>query len=145
MKNRIVVDANIFFSALLKNENPYIKILMGANCKFFAPKFVFIEIFKHKEKIVKYSSLSEEELLEALEIVLDQVEFISLKEIDKQSLQRAYELSIIDLLDAPFVALSLFLDARLWTGDKRLCRFLKDKGFNICITTQELFDEFLII
>ena len=141
MKNRIVVDANIFFSALLKNENPYIKILMGANCKFFAPKFVFIEIFKHKEKIVKYSSLSEEELLEMLEMILEWIEFISLKEIDQQCLQRAYELTLVDLLDAPFVALSLFLDARLWTGDKKLCKCLEDKGFNICITTQELFDD----
>ena len=141
MKNRIVVDANIFFSALLKNENPYIKILMGANCKFFAPKFVFIEIFKHKEKIVKYSSLSEEELLEMLEMILEWIEFISLKEIDQQCLQRAYELTLVDLLDAPFVALSLFLDARLWTGDKKLCKCLEDKGCNICITTQELFDD----
>ena len=114
---------------------------MSGSRKFFTPKFVFIELFKHKGKILKCSSLSEEELLEALEIVLDQVEFISLKEIDKQSLQRAYELSIIDLLDAPFVALSLFLDARLWTGDKKLCKCLEDKGCNICITTQELFDD----
>jgi len=77
MKDRIVVDANILFSALLKKGNPYIKVLMNANCKFFGPTFVFIELFKHKEKIQKYSSLSEEELLELLGIVLDQIEFIS--------------------------------------------------------------------
>ncbi len=142
MENKIVVDANIFFSALLKKENPYISTLINANCKFFAPKFVFIELFKHKEKILKYSSLTEEELLEILEIVLEQVEFISLKEIDKKSLQQAYKLAAIDLLDAPFVALSLFLEAKLWTGDKELCRFLQNKGFNICITTEELLNKF---
>jgi len=49
MKNRIVVDANILFSALLKKGNPYIKVLMNANCKFFGPTFVFIELFKHKQ------------------------------------------------------------------------------------------------
>ena len=138
MKDRIVVDANILFSALLKKGNPYIKVLMNANCKFFGPTFVFIELFKHKEKIQKYSSLSEEELLELLGIVLDQIEFISLKEIDKRILKQSYELAIIDPLDAPFVALSLFLDAKLWTGDKKLCRYLECKGFDICIETQEL-------
>ncbi len=140
MKDRIVVDANILFSTLLKRENPYIKILMNANCKFFAPTFVFIELFKHKEKIKKCSSIPEEEFLELLGIVLDQIEFISLKEIDKRILKQGYELTTIDPLDAPFVALSLFLDAKLWTGDKKLCSYLAGKGFDICISTQELFE-----
>ena len=141
MENKIVIDANILFSALLKKDNPYIEIIMSGSRKFFTPKFVFIELFKHKGKILKCSSLSEEELLEMLEMILEWIEFISLKEIDQQCLQRAYELTLVDLLDAPFVALSLFLDARLWTGDKKLCKCLEDKGFNICITTQELFDD----
>jgi len=50
MKNRIVVDANILFSALLKKGNPYIKVLMNANCKFFGPTFVFIELLNIKRK-----------------------------------------------------------------------------------------------
>jgi predicted nucleic acid-binding protein len=128
MKNKIVVDANILFSALLKKENPYIKILINANCKFFAPKFVFVELFKHKDKIQKCSSLSEEELLELLEIVLERIEFISLKQIDKSTLQQGYELATIDSSDAPFIALSLFLNANLWTGDKKLCKYLKIKA-----------------
>ena len=92
------------------------------------------------EKIVEEYSISEEELLELLGIVLDQIEFISLKEIDKRILKQGYELTIIDPLDAPFVALSLFLDAKLWTGDKKLCRYLASKGFDICISTQELLE-----
>ena len=116
MRCKVVVDANILFSTLLKRENPYITILMNADCKFFAPKFVFVELFKHKEDIHRYSSISNEELLELLSAVLERIEFISL---------------------------ALFLEAMLWTGDKKLCRHLESMGFNICITTHEL-SEFLI-
>jgi len=143
MRCKVVVDANILFSALLKRENPYITILMNADCKFFAPKFVFVELFKHKEDIHRYSSISNEELLELLSAVLERIEFISLKQIDKQTLKKGFELATVDPLDAPFISLALFLEAMLWTGDKKLCRHLESMGFNICITTHEL-SEFLI-
>ncbi|MDQ7033159.1 MAG: PIN domain-containing protein [Desulfonauticus sp.] len=138
MKNKIVVDANILFSALLKRKNPFIKIILNANCDFFAPKFLFLEIFKHKHKIEKFSSLTEKEILELMEVLLEKLEFISLKEIDKKILKNTYQVCEIDKLDVPFVALTLFLDAKLWTGDRKLCSSLKNKGFDICISTQEI-------
>ena len=140
MKSKIVVDANILFSALLKRNNPYIKILLNSNCRFFAPKFIFIELFKHKNKIQKFSSLSEEEVIELLKVVIENIEFLSLKGIDRETLQKGYELCKDDPLDAPFVALSLFLDAKLWTGDKKLCRSLLEKGLDLCISTREFLE-----
>ena len=44
----------------------------------------------------------------------------------------------IDMDDLPFVALALYLDAYLWTGDKILYNGLKTKGFEKVISTQEL-------
>lgn len=40
--------------------------------------------------------------------------------------------------DISFVALCLFLDMKLWTGDKQLYIGLTQKGFDNLITTQEI-------
>jgi predicted nucleic acid-binding protein len=40
--------------------------------------------------------------------------------------------------DIAFVALSLFLDIKLWTGDKQLIGGLTKKGFKNIITTHEM-------
>ena len=40
--------------------------------------------------------------------------------------------------DISHVALSLFLDIKLWTGDKLLIGGLTKKGFTNFITTQEM-------
>jgi predicted nucleic acid-binding protein len=37
------------------------------------------------------------------------------------------------------VALTLFLEGKLWTGDKKLINGLKEKGFKQFIKTSELF------
>lgn len=44
----------------------------------------------------------------------------------------------IDMDDISFVALCLFLDMKLWTGDKQLYIGLTQKGFDNLITTQEI-------
>jgi len=44
----------------------------------------------------------------------------------------------IDPDDISFVALSIFLDAYLWTGDKSLYNGLKNKGYNSVLSTFEL-------
>ncbi len=44
----------------------------------------------------------------------------------------------IDPDDIVFVALSLYLEAYLWTGDKVLYKGLKAKGFNRVINTQDI-------
>ena len=40
--------------------------------------------------------------------------------------------------DIAFVALRLFLDIKLWTGDKVLLTALIKKGFKNCLSTQKL-------
>ena len=40
--------------------------------------------------------------------------------------------------DTPFVALSIELNSKLWTGDKKLAIGLQNKGSEIIIVTTEL-------
>jgi len=44
----------------------------------------------------------------------------------------------IDIKDLPFVALSLYLDAKILTGDKKLINGLKSKGFENIIELKEI-------
>ena len=42
--------------------------------------------------------------------------------------------------DIAFVAMSEYENIRLWTGDKELIEGLAAKGFNKCISTDELIE-----
>ena len=98
---------------------------------FIAPNFLFTEIFKHKEKILKHSKLSETELLELLNDILSTIQFIHYDFISTESLKKAILLcQDVDMKDMIFVALSIELNAVLWTGDRKLKEGITAKGFN---------------
>jgi predicted nucleic acid-binding protein len=126
----VVVDSNIIFSMLLKN-NKFYNILKNENVKFIIPKFLFVEIFKYKEKIVKYSKLNDDEVLEILYDILKNITIVDEMLISNISYKKAYELvKDIDEKDIVFIALCLEFDAKLWSGDKKLINGLKQKNFN---------------
>ena len=127
---RIVVDTNILFSALLRMPNRYATTILLGEYSFYSPKFVFVELFKYKEKIMKYSKLEEDELLELLHRLLKCVRIGEEERISESSLNQAYELcKDVDLKDILFVALTINLDGRLWTSDDKLKKGLVKKGF----------------
>ena len=72
----IVIDSNIIFSALLTTDSKFLTIIMDDENKFVAPYFLFIELFKHKEKILKLTKISEEQLLIIFDVILYRIEFI---------------------------------------------------------------------
>jgi len=121
----VVVDSNIIFSMLLKN-NKFYNILKNENVKFIIPKFLFVEIFKYKEKIVKYSKLNDDEVLEILYDILKNITIVDEMLISNISYKKAYEL----VKDIVFIALCLEFDAKLWSSDKKLINGLKQKQFN---------------
>lgn len=138
---KIVIDTNILMSCLL---NPYSTIgnlllhELTTHTKF-APYFLFVEIFDKKEKIIKYSRMDERELLELLFIVLREVEFVNVSQISDTSVAKARELvQGIDENDMEFVALAIETDALLLTGDKKLYKGLKERGFEAVINVNDL-------
>jgi len=89
-----------------------------------------VEIFRHKERILAKSKLSEEETYEVLNKLLAHIQFISEDNISTESLIAAYRLcSSIDEKDTPFVALAFELEAEIWTNDEALKNGLRKKGF----------------
>ena len=99
--------------------------------KFYSCRFSIIELFKHKGKLIRYSLLKEEEILEVFYSILKKVEFYNEDLITDSSLQEGFILcNDIDEKDVLFVSLAIELSALLWTGDKKLKEGLKSKGFN---------------
>ena len=137
---KLVVDTNVIFSALLKSGSKELYILKKSNFQFFIPKVVFIELFKYKEKILRYSNLTEDEILELLYVILGSIKVVDEMQIPYEFRKLSYELTKdVDVKDAIFVASALALNAKIWTGDKKLREHLiKNNKEDLIISTKEL-------
>lgn len=128
---KIVADTNIIFSSLLKNGEAFRDIFFSDSYKIYSCNFAIIEIFKHKEKILKSSKIVEAELLDRLYKILKNVTFINETFISLESFEKAFDLCRdIDEKDTLFVSLAIEMNCDLWTGDKKLKEGLSKKGFN---------------
>jgi len=109
--------------------------LLQSNQTLVMPKFGFVELFKHKEKICKVSKHSPDEILEVLYELIRHIDFFDEDTLSVNALQSAWELvKDIDPKDMLFVALTLEVNGLLWTGDVKLRKGLENKGFNLLFT-----------
>ena len=137
----IVVDSNILFSALLKADGRLAEIILNPafHINHHTCYFLYVEIFKYKERILKFSKLEEADLLEVLYRMVKRINFVNEESIATEVWQQARQLTdSIDTKDTPFVALTLSLNATLWTGDRKLLDDLQAKGFADVIDTATL-------
>lgn len=127
----VIVDTNIIFSILLNNNSPLAKILLSGDFSFYIGEIVLVELFKHKDKIVRLSRLTDDELVKFYHILLRKINFYKEDLIQVENLRFAYELcEDIDVNDTLNIALTLELQGLLWTGDRRLKQGLISKGFH---------------
>lgn len=89
---RVVVDTNIVFSALLSESLQIREILSNEEIYFCAPNYLMVEIFKHKERIVEKSKVTEEVIYEFLGEIMLQVEFINEDAITIRNYMKAFQL-----------------------------------------------------
>jgi len=90
---KIIVDTNILFSALSYKSGYGIRnILFSDKFLFYSPSFVFVEIFKYKEKISNYSKVDENQLLKLLYRVIKPVHIHSENYIANDNYRKAYAL-----------------------------------------------------
>lgn len=127
----VIVDANRIFSAMAKTRSAIRKIIITGEYNFTTPSFAFVELFTHKEKLLKATELDNDELVELLSLTLEHITFLSSKTISLRSLIAGYVLcKDVDPKDFLYVALTLELDGQLWTGDLELKNGLIAKGFD---------------
>jgi len=138
---KIVIDTNIVFSALISSSStiPEIIIAPYSHFNFYTSEYLFEELERHKQKLQKASRLTEKEIEKAKTTLFKYINTISLGIIPQKIWQEAEALTFdIDPDDISFVALSIFLNAYLWTGDKVLYNGLIDRGFEKVVLTSEL-------
>lgn len=136
---KIVIDSSIIFSALISPHSKIRKALLEGRFDWYCPNFMSFEIFKHKEKLLKNTKATEEDLYSCYEKILQKVHFINESLIAVEHFLEGYHLcKDIDPKDTPFIALSIELDCRVWSKDVELIGGLRAKGFDRFLEANEL-------
>ena len=140
---RIIVDANIVFSAILNTNSKIADLLLNSKgiFDFVAPDYLLTETKKYHKKISVISKMTLDEVQYIENKVTKPISFLSGIHVPKSNWIKDEQLVIdIDAKDTPYIAFSMFLKCKIWSGDKALRNGLISKGFNKVITTEELFD-----
>lgn len=139
---KIIVDANIVFSAILNSNSKIADVLLNSNkqFEFIAPYFLRHEIKNHHPKLSKISGLSIAEIEESEYQIYRQISFISEEQIKRENWLKAYELTKdVDPNDTPYIAYAKQFKCNIWSGDKALINGLKERGFKKFINTNEIY------
>lgn len=124
----VVVDTNTVFSSLHMKGKPFEVFITNKIVglfEFIAPEFLFTEIGKRMDKLLAKSKLSKEEISEIFSFLKKEIDFVSSDKFEDK-IDEAKDKSP-DLKDVSFVALSLKLDCKIFSGDKRLKEALPDR------------------
>jgi predicted nucleic acid-binding protein len=140
---RIVVDANIVFSGILNSNGKIGDLLINSKSyfNFIAPEFLRYEIKDKYEKLQSISDLNIEQLMEAEYQVCKDITFISEEQIHHKFWNESRDfVHDIDIKDIQYVAYAKQFRCKIWSGDKKLFKGLKVKGFTNMVTTEDLFE-----
>ena len=138
---RVVVDTNILFSALLNSKSNIgnLLFLSGKRFSFYSCTHLRNEIQNNWDKLKTISGLSDKNLNDSLFVLYKRITFINEELIPDDIWHKATKLvQHIDPDDIPFIALTEFLNAVLWTGDKVLYKGLKARNYKRIIITSEM-------
>lgn len=140
---KVVVDTSAVMSAIMSKNGRVADVLLNPIFEFerYSCYFMPVELFKHKPKLLQYSKLEESDLLDSLYTTLRKINLVNESLISSKNWLLADDLTKgVDNKDISFVALSLHLDATLWTLDRKLVTHLQEKGFQNVVNTQGLID-----
>ncbi len=118
----LVVDSNVVISCLLRKGVPYRVFFMNSLFRKFeliTPEFLWVEVEKHKEVLLKETKLTEEEFEEVLWFLREEIEIIPAIQF-LELLPKAKELLPDHTKDALYLALALKFSCPILSGDKRL-------------------------
>ncbi len=113
----LVIDANVLFSALIKNSLTA-KIIFEEDIIPSAPEFVIEEFLKYEDLILKKTSRTREEFIQIMHMLKDIITLVTKEEYSK-FIGEAKKFSP-DEKDVMYLALALKLKCAVWSNDKRL-------------------------
>ena len=112
----IVIDTNIFISALIKDGMTR-NLIISSKDSLLIPEFEFDEIEKHKKEILEKSKLSESELNNLFSNLLKYVAVIETEKVIGYRGEAFEIIGKIDKDDVIFVATVLAFNAAIWSED----------------------------
>ena len=113
----LVVDANIIFAALIKENFSY-NLLFNAKFHLYTPEYIFTEIEKHKEEILSKTERTAADFYNLLEILKRRIIFVPFEELIEYA--KDAEKITPDPDDMAYFALALRLNCGIWSNDKQL-------------------------
>ncbi len=133
---KIIIDSNILFSALIKDSITR-QLILEYEDYFLFPEFIFEEMEKHKNLILKKSKMSEKDFNELLKIILNKVLIIPNEVLYPYKNNALKIVKDIDKNDVIFFACALaYTDSIIWSDDKNL----KNQGEIKVLNTREIIE-----
>lgn len=137
----ITVDTNIIITALINSAGQEFSILKKEQEKidFVSCKTLVKEFYRNMQKISALTTSPLSDLLFQFHSLSGKFFWVDKDDIDENSLQKADKLiEGLDSKDYLFLAISICFDSLLWTGDNKLRKGLRRRGFKNIVTTGEL-------
>lgn len=128
-----MVDANVLFSALLRDGTTRHMILFGG-LDLHTPDAIWDEFDRNRAYLLKKSGATEQAFGRLLELMKDRIASVPLDAVRPHVATAERALGPKDRLDAPYVATAIAIGGAMWTQDRRLSR----KAGVRCYTTKEL-------
>ena len=123
----LVVDANILFSVLIKDSFSN-ALLFNEKFHLFTPEYIFNELEKHKEEVIKKTERTVEEFFRLIETIKRRIVIVPLEELVPY-VEEAEKLTP-DSYDMAYFALALKLNCAIWSNDKKMKEQNKIKFYN---------------
>ena len=134
----LVIDANILFSALIKDSFTY-ELLFNEDLKLYAPDFLLEELKKYEPMILKKTCRTQEGLIEALHMLKEVINTIPKEEYS--AFMKKADAITPDEKDVMYFALALKLRCGIWSNDKKL----KEQDAVTIYSTKEVIKEIIFV
>ena len=123
-----VVDDNVIFAALIKEDSFAYTLLFSDAFHIFTPEYIFTELEKHKDELLEKTERTTEEFFRLVETLKRRINIIPLEELVPY-VEEAEKLTP-DPDDMAYFALALKLNCAIWSNDKKLKVQDKIKVYN---------------
>ena len=123
----LVIDANILFSALIKNSLTA-ELVFNDEIKLYSPEFIIEEFLKYEDEILEKTSRTRETFVMTMHMLKDIISVVPQEEYSALIVQ-GKEISP-DPNDVLYFALALKLNCAIWSNDTRLKKQYKVKVYS---------------
>jgi predicted nucleic acid-binding protein len=113
----LIIDANILFSALIK-DSVTAELIFNEDLHLYTCEFIIDEFFKYEKEIMDKTHRTREQFITIMHQLKDIIDVLPEEEYLKY-ISEARKFSP-DLKDAIYFALAIKLNAAVWSNDKRL-------------------------